>query len=136
MPPINTTGFWSAGPTLAFSLFPHSFPGSHVTKRSRPLLLQGFYPAMVITHQKLPPFPNPAFPGASFASCAVSMGLGQCDLTEVLIDPRWLPTATVLVVFFIAILNSLKSVPTWYSHGSFDYSSWIQFGSSLMTLCG
>ena len=89
-------------PPLALSLLSHGFPGSHATKHSRLLHFKGFRPAL-IAHQKLPLFPYPGSPGASFASCAVSTLVANCHYLE---------------VFLIAALNSLKHVLTWYSHGS------------------
>ena len=45
MPSIYTVVFGAWVPPLAFSAFPHGFLGSHATKCSGPLLLEGFFPA-------------------------------------------------------------------------------------------
>eukprot|EP00253_Pinus_taeda_P003825 PITA_03825 len=43
-------------------------------------------------------------------------------------------TATGLEVFLIAVLNSLKFILNWYSHGSVNHSLWIQFRSETKAI--
>ena len=102
--------------TLALLPFPDCGPS--VPQRDRELGLSHFGPVHLAMHaSKTLPF---FYSGATLASYAVSMGLSERALTEVLVVPRSLLTATVLEAFLIAVLNYLKSVPTWYNHGSSD----------------
>ena len=91
--PRYTAGFGARVPPSTFSIFPTVFLAYMQLSTQRLSFSRGF--SQLIAHPKLPPFPDLGFPGVSFASSVVSMGLNQCALTEVLIIPRWLPTATV-----------------------------------------
>lgn len=65
------------------------------------------------------PFPDLGFPGANFASFAVSMGLVQRASTKVLVVPRWIPTTTIYRYFWsLCALEFKVFVLIWYSHGA------------------
>jgi len=73
------------------------FPGHESHLRTLALFVSP--PVVLNVHRKSTPFPNPGLPRSILTSCAVSMGLGQHALTEVLIVPRWLPWPLVQGVF-------------------------------------
>lgn len=105
---INNTGFPERESHLVLSaLFPFPFLPTvfrfpHATKYSGfsfTALFARDVRLALIAHQKPPLFLDPGIPGATLTSCTVSMGLGQCALTEVLVIPRWLPLPLVQGVF-------------------------------------
>lgn len=83
---------------------------------------------MLIAHQKSPPFHDSGLPGAILTSRAVSMGLGQRPLTEVLFVPHWLTLLLVQGVF-IVVLDSLEIFSDLIQSWFFDSLLWIQLGS-------
>ena len=96
VPPIYHQ-FWSAGPTFHLSAFPtiSQLPMRRVL-RAFPSL--GVLPSDARLARSTP-FPIPGLPGATLTSCAVSMGLSQCALTEVLVVLCRLPWPLVQGVF-------------------------------------